>query len=171
MGGANGGLGACEVVVCATSIWAPPDAATRGLGLLHTEFLGWRPWGGPMMRRANGALKRWAFDAVSLVGALVAKDWSVPAKHGWYGAKVFGFTRLVELLRKRRPKACRQCALDKVCDHVWKDYVAHHGEGEITAVPGPVIRHPAWSYVMAHYRRPGVRLGGRKSLPASSPTS
>jgi len=30
--------------------------STRGLGLLHTEFLGWRPWAGPMMRRANGAL-------------------------------------------------------------------------------------------------------------------
>jgi GTP-binding protein len=30
--------------------------ATRGLGLLHTEFLGWRPWAGPMLRRANGAL-------------------------------------------------------------------------------------------------------------------
>jgi GTP-binding protein len=30
--------------------------STRGLGLLHTEFLGWRPWGGPMLRRANGAM-------------------------------------------------------------------------------------------------------------------
>ncbi len=30
--------------------------STRGLGLLHTEFLGWRPWAGPMLRRANGAL-------------------------------------------------------------------------------------------------------------------
>ena len=30
--------------------------STRGLGLLHTEFLGWRPWSGPMLRRANGAL-------------------------------------------------------------------------------------------------------------------
>ncbi len=30
--------------------------STRGLGLLNTEFHGWQPWGGPMMRRANGAL-------------------------------------------------------------------------------------------------------------------
>jgi GTP-binding protein len=30
--------------------------STRGLGLLHTEFLGWRPWAGPMLRRANGAI-------------------------------------------------------------------------------------------------------------------
>jgi GTP-binding protein len=30
--------------------------STRGMGLLHTEFLGWRPWGGPMLRRANGAM-------------------------------------------------------------------------------------------------------------------
>lgn len=131
----------------------------------------WNYYFSNKVRRANSPLKRWGFDAVSLLGALLAKDWSVPAQHGWYGAKVFGFTRLVELLRKRRPAACRRCALDKVCDHVWKDYVAHHGEAEITAVPGPVIRHPAWSYVMAHYRRPGVRLGGKKPLPASSPTS
>lgn len=130
----------------------------------------WNYYYSNKVRRANSALKRWGFDAVSLLGALVAKDWSVPAKHGWYGARVFGFTRLVELLRKRRPAACRRCALDRVCDHVWKDYVAQHGEGEITAVPGPVIRHPAWSYVMAHYRRPGVRVGGRRALSISSPT-
>jgi GTP-binding protein len=30
--------------------------ATRGLGLLNTEFAGWRPWGGALLRRANGAL-------------------------------------------------------------------------------------------------------------------
>ena len=30
--------------------------STRGLGLMHTEFHGWKPWGGPMLRRANGAL-------------------------------------------------------------------------------------------------------------------
>jgi GTP-binding protein len=30
--------------------------ATRGLGLLNTLFDGWEPWGGPMMRRASGAI-------------------------------------------------------------------------------------------------------------------
>jgi GTP-binding protein len=30
--------------------------ATRGLGLLNTQFHGWQPWGGPMLRRANGAI-------------------------------------------------------------------------------------------------------------------
>jgi GTP-binding protein len=29
---------------------------TRGLGLLNTQFHGWQPWGGPMRRRANGAI-------------------------------------------------------------------------------------------------------------------
>jgi GTP-binding protein len=30
--------------------------ATRGTGLLNTIFEGWDPWGGPMMKRATGAL-------------------------------------------------------------------------------------------------------------------
>jgi GTP-binding protein len=30
--------------------------ATRGQGLLNTVFDGWEPWGGPMMRRASGAI-------------------------------------------------------------------------------------------------------------------
>jgi GTP-binding protein len=30
--------------------------ATRGTGLLNTLFEGWAPWGGPMMRRQNGAI-------------------------------------------------------------------------------------------------------------------
>ncbi len=29
---------------------------TRGTGLLNTLFEGWRPWGGPMLRRKNGAI-------------------------------------------------------------------------------------------------------------------
>jgi len=30
--------------------------STRGTGLLNTEFEGWEPWGGTMMKRANGAI-------------------------------------------------------------------------------------------------------------------
>ncbi len=30
--------------------------ATRGTGLLNTLFEGWAPWGGPMIRRTNGAI-------------------------------------------------------------------------------------------------------------------
>jgi GTP-binding protein len=30
--------------------------ATRGTGLLNTLFEGWAPWGGPMIRRVNGAI-------------------------------------------------------------------------------------------------------------------
>jgi GTP-binding protein len=29
---------------------------TRGMGLLNTLFDGWQPWGGPMLRRPNGAI-------------------------------------------------------------------------------------------------------------------
>jgi GTP-binding protein len=30
--------------------------ATRGMGLLNTQFHGWQPWAGPMMRRVNGSI-------------------------------------------------------------------------------------------------------------------
>ncbi len=30
--------------------------ATRGMGLLNTQFHGWQPWAGPMMRRVNGGI-------------------------------------------------------------------------------------------------------------------
>jgi GTP-binding protein len=30
--------------------------ATRGMGLLNTMFEGWAPWGGPMIKRPNGAI-------------------------------------------------------------------------------------------------------------------
>ena len=30
--------------------------STRGMGLLNTEFHGWKEWTGPMLRRANGAM-------------------------------------------------------------------------------------------------------------------
>jgi len=30
--------------------------STRGLGLLNTQFEGWEPWGGPMMKRPSGAI-------------------------------------------------------------------------------------------------------------------
>jgi hypothetical protein len=64
----------------------------------------------------------------------------------------------VELIRKKRLSACRGCAYDIVCDHVWKDYVARFGESEISPIPGPRIKHPAHSYVMSRYRVPGVPL-------------
>jgi GTP-binding protein len=32
--------------------------ATRGTGLLNTHVHGWQPWGGPMMKRANGRHRR-----------------------------------------------------------------------------------------------------------------
>ena len=129
----------------------------------------WNYYYSNKVRRADNALKRIAFDAASLGGSLLAKDWSIPIRHGWYGLRVFGFTRLVELLRKKRLAACRDCAYDIVCDHVWKDYVKHFGSAEVSPVPGPKVRDPAWTYVMAHYRDPGARVGG--AAVASSETA
>ena len=108
------------------------------------------------VRRADSWLSSVAVDVASVVGGLLAKNRSFAARHGWFGWKVLGFTRLVELLRKHRPAGCRSCRYDVVCDHVWKDYVARFGDAEISPVPGEKILDPAWVYEHARYRRPGA---------------
>ena len=114
------------------------------------------------VRRSDNWVARLAVDVASAVGGLLAKDYTVPVRHGWSGWKVFGLTRIVELLRKRRLAACRDCAYDVVCDHVWKDYVARFGEAEIQAVPGRRVLDPAWCYDLARYRTPGVPVAATK---------
>jgi MoaA/NifB/PqqE/SkfB family radical SAM enzyme len=118
----------------------------------------WNYYYSNRVRRAGTRLKGVLFDSMVLVGSLFSRSWRIPASYGVPGAKVFGLTRIVELLRKKRPAACRSCAYDLVCDHVWKDYVDRYGAAEISPIPGPKVRHPAWSYVMSRYRKPGARL-------------
>ncbi|HEY9181913.1 MAG TPA: radical SAM protein [Gammaproteobacteria bacterium] len=114
------------------------------------------------VRRSDSWVARVAIDVASAMGGLLAKNYVVPVRHGWSGWKVFGLTRIVELLRKRRPAACRSCAYDIVCDHVWKDYIARFGDAEIQAVPGRKIVDPAWCYGLARYRTPGAPVAAPK---------
>jgi MoaA/NifB/PqqE/SkfB family radical SAM enzyme len=114
------------------------------------------------VRRSDHWAARVAVDIASAIGGLIAKDYTVPVRHGWSGWKVFGLTRIVELLRKHRPAACRDCAYDVVCDHVWKGYVARFGEAEIEAVPGHKVVDPAWCYGLARYRTPGASVAATK---------
>lgn len=118
----------------------------------------WNYYFSNRVRRADGFLKGMLFDAIVACGYLLAKDHSVPKAYGWAGRKVFGLTRLVELLRKKRPAACRTCRYDVVCDHVWKDYVTEFGEDELVSVPGEKIVDPAWCYQIARYRKPGISV-------------
>jgi hypothetical protein len=74
------------------------------------------------------------------------------------GLKVHGFTRIVELLRKKNLSECRKCKYSLVCDGVWKDYADKKGSDAIRSVPGVKIDHPAWTYVMSRYRIPGEPL-------------
>ena len=127
------------------------------------------------VRRADTSLKRAAFDAVALAGAALAKSCSTVRVHGWAGVKVLGFTRIAELVRKKRVSACRSCRYDVVCDHAWKEYVVRYGEEEFSPVHGPKILDPAWCYDLARYRRPGVRVTTRGAsrqprAPEISPT-
>lgn len=126
----------------------------------------WNYYLSQVVRRGDKWYHRWAVSSIALAGSVFLKDHSFAAQHGAYGLRVFGVTRLVEMLRKRRPKACKSCAYDYVCDHVWKDYVDEFGDAEIAAVPGRKISDPAWCYEMASYREPGVRVANVSSAAA-----
>jgi MoaA/NifB/PqqE/SkfB family radical SAM enzyme len=108
------------------------------------------------VRRSDSWIARVGVDVASAIGGLFTKNYALSLRYGWSGWKVFGLTRIVELLRKHRAAACRSCKYDVVCDHVWKDYVAHFGDAEICAVPGEKIVDPAWCYGLARYRTPGM---------------
>jgi hypothetical protein len=127
------------------------------------------------LRRADTPLKKLGFDAASLLAALLLRNRSFAAGYGISGLKVLGFTRGVELLRKERPKACRGCRYDAVCDHVWKGYVDTYGSEEISAVAGERVVDPAWAYVLPRSRDAGTALpdgeppAHRRLLPVVSP--
>ncbi|WP_045227010.1 radical SAM protein [Methyloterricola oryzae] len=118
----------------------------------------WNYYFSNRVRRAGSSLKGLAFDVICAGGFLLAKEWSVPWRNGWLGIKVAGLTRWVELLRKTRLPACRQCRYETVCDFGWKTYVQRFGSAGFHAVPGDKLKHPAWAYVMSRYRQPGARL-------------
>ncbi|MGI9286581.1 MAG: radical SAM protein [Pseudomonadales bacterium] len=118
----------------------------------------WNYYLSQVVRRGDKWYHRWAVSSIALAGSVFLKDHSFATRHGVYGLRVFGVTRLVELLRKRRPKACKDCAYDNVCDHVWKDYIDEFGTSEFVPVPGKKISDPAWCYELASYREPGVRV-------------
>jgi len=115
----------------------------------------WNYFLSQVVRRGDRPLHRLAVRAAGLAGALLLKEHSFPLKYGWRGLQVFGVTRIVELLRKKRPQACRSCRYDYVCDHVWKDYLEHFGATGIIPVLGTKIKDPAWCYELAAQRQPG----------------
>jgi MoaA/NifB/PqqE/SkfB family radical SAM enzyme len=123
----------------------------------------WNYYYSNKVRRARSAVKSIMFDAMSLIGFFAAKDWRMPLRHGLQGIKVYGFTRIVELIRKKRLKQCRRCRYDLVCDHIWREYAKRVKFSEIKEISGKKIRDPSWAYVMADYRSPGVRLTSVKS--------
>ena len=118
----------------------------------------WNYYYSNKIRRTRTKFQRFAFDSLVSVGALLAKRHSFLRHRGWLGLKVLGITRIVELLRKVRPNACRRCRYDIVCDHVWKGYVDRFGDSEISPVVGPRVIDPAWCYDLAGSREPGARL-------------
>ncbi len=118
----------------------------------------WNYYLSQVVRRGDKWYHRWAVSGIALAGSVFLKNHSFAMLHGAYGMRVFGVTRLVELLRKHRPNACKKCAYDYVCDHVWKDYVDEFGVSEFAPVAGEKITDPAWCYEMASYREPGVKV-------------
>lgn len=125
----------------------------------------WNYFMSQVVRRGERPLHRAIVHAAGLLGALLLKNPGFALRHGRRGIETLGVTRLVELLRKRRPKACRRCRYDTVCDHVWKDYLAVFGDGAIVPVEGPKVQDPVWCYALARSRQPGSIV----AAPVASP--
>jgi len=118
----------------------------------------WNYYYSNKIRRAGTPLKDIAFDTMALIGALFSKTLKIPLQHGMLGLKVVGFTRIVELLRKKHLPECKKCKYSLICDGVWKNYSKTKSVESIKAVEGNKIKHPAWSYVMSRYRTPGKAI-------------
>jgi hypothetical protein len=115
----------------------------------------WNYYFSQKVRQCDSPMHRILVEAAAMAGAIMLKERSFPRLYGRDGLKVFGLVRIVELLRKKRAQACRNCAYDYVCDHLYKGYLKHYGDCEISPVPGAKIADAAWSYAMAGYRTPG----------------
>ncbi|WP_139558999.1 radical SAM protein [Methylotetracoccus oryzae] len=113
----------------------------------------WNYYFSNRVRRAPSGWRAIVFDAISLSGCLLARHWRLPFGRGLIGMKIYGLTRLIELVRKRRLPACRSCSHDLICDHVWKGY---EDVSTIRPIPGKKLTHPAENYVMAAYRKPAT---------------
>lgn len=118
----------------------------------------WNYYWSNKLRRAKSGVTRALFTLlVTAVGFTTRRD--VQRAHPRRGQRqLFGLIRIVELLRKKRVRACRDCRYDAVCDHVWKGYIAHFGASEVRAVIGPRVTDPVWAYDMAWYRSPVARV-------------
>jgi pyruvate-formate lyase-activating enzyme len=121
----------------------------------------WNYYLGNKVRRAGTPLKRALFHVAVLAGALLVKDRATTRLYGREGRLAMGFTRLVELLRKKRLPACRDCRYRVVCEFAWRDYVRRFGTHEFVPVRGERVVDPAWCYELARYRTPGVRLASK----------
>lgn len=95
---------------------------------------------------------------IAIIGAMLLKNGSFPAKYGWPGLRAFGIARCTELIRKRSPRACLKCSYYYVCDHVWREYLERFGDSEIVPISGSRINDPAWCYQVTRSRMPGTKV-------------
>lgn len=129
----------------------------------------WNYYLGNKVRRTSTALERVIFHVAVLAGIALMKDRSAARTYGTEGRRALGFTRFVELLRKKRLPACGRCRYRVVCDFPWRDYVRRFGTQEFSPVLGERERDPAWCYELARYRVPGVRLVPRAASARAAP--
>jgi MoaA/NifB/PqqE/SkfB family radical SAM enzyme len=118
----------------------------------------WNYYWSNKLRRAKSGITRVLFDLlVTAVGYTTRLG--VQRAHPRPGQRqIFGLIRIVELLRKKRVSACKDCRYDAVCDHVWKGYIDRFGASEIRPVVGSRITDPVWAYDMARYRSSSDRV-------------
>jgi MoaA/NifB/PqqE/SkfB family radical SAM enzyme len=118
----------------------------------------WHYFWSNRVRRANNFLTATLMDLAALSGFLILRCRKTVAADGLNAMKAMGFTRLIELIRKHHPKACRQCRFYSVCDGVWRGYQSKTEGESVTPIQGVALQHPAEIYTMAVTREAGVTL-------------
>jgi len=118
----------------------------------------WNYYFSNRIRRADKVISGFLFDLLSVCAAPFSGNFRHAKKHGGLGLKVQGLSKCIELVRKKRISACKACRYDRVCDHVWRDYLKRFGAYEFEPVLGDKINDPVWCYLMATTRPAGEQL-------------
>lgn len=76
-------------------------------------------------------------------------------KHGVRGLATAGMGRFYIFKDRVKAKGCRECAYEKVCDYLYRDYYNIYGDADVKPIPGNKVTNPAWIMNSAKFRRPG----------------
>lgn len=103
-------------------------------------------------RMRKGAVVAWA---CVVPGILSIPYLRIAMRYGIRGLRTAGMSRFYVLKDRVKAAGCRQCAYEKVCDYLYREYYDIYGNEHVKPISGPKINDPAWIMNAAKFRRPG----------------